>query len=33
MLPSVISISFFTITTYGSESFETLKWRAKSYFP
>jgi hypothetical protein len=33
MLPSVIFISFFTITTYGGESFETSKCRAKSYFP
>jgi hypothetical protein len=33
MLPSVILISFFTIAAYGSESFETPKWRAKLYLP
>jgi hypothetical protein len=33
MLPSVILISFFTRAAYGSESFETSKWRANFYLP
>jgi hypothetical protein len=33
MLPSVIFISFFPITTYGGESSATSKWSAKLYFP